>query len=86
MEPPSHFRADQVRDEKLRVLRALRPLSPNELVLGQYDNYVEELGEASTTETYVAMKLAIDNWRRAGVPFYIRTGKNQNVLLRSSSP
>ncbi|MGB0181638.1 MAG: glucose-6-phosphate dehydrogenase [Candidatus Puniceispirillales bacterium] len=75
MEPPSHFRADQVRDEKLRVLRALRPLSPNELVLGQYDNYVEELGEASTTETYVAMKLAIDNWRWAGVPFYIRTGK-----------
>lgn len=75
MEPPAHFNADQVRDEKLRVLRALRPLSAGELALGQYANYLEELGDSSTTETYVAMKLAIDNWRWAGVPFYIRTGK-----------
>ncbi len=75
MEPPAHFNANQVRDEKLRVLRALRPLEADGLVLGQYENYVDELGTSSTTETFVAMKLAIDNWRWAGVPFYIRTGK-----------
>tara|TARA_B100001093_G_scaffold122816_1_gene115499 strand:+ start:670 stop:2124 length:1455 start_codon:yes stop_codon:yes gene_type:complete len=75
MEPPTYFAADQVRDEKLRVLRALRPLLLDELALGQYAGYREELGEASNTETYVAMKLSIDNWRWAGVPFYIRTGK-----------
>ena len=53
MEPPAHFNADQVRDEKLRVLRALRPLSSDELALGQYEDYLEELGEPSTTETVV---------------------------------
>ena len=75
MEPPAQFNANQVRDEKLRVLRALRPLEADALVLGQYDDYADELGTSSTTETFVAMKLAIDNWRWAGVPFYIRTGK-----------
>lgn len=75
MEPPSFFNADQVRDEKVRVLRALRPLEDEALVLGQYDDYTDELAQSSTTETFVAMRLAIDNWRWAGVPFYIRTGK-----------
>ena len=75
MEPPSFFNADQVRDEKLRVLRALRPLNETELVLGQYEDYTAELGAESQTETFVAMRIAIDNWRWAGVPFYIRTGK-----------
>ena len=75
MEPPAKFNANQVRDEKLRVLRALRPLDADALVLGQYEDYTEELGTLSNTETYVAMKLAVDNWRWAGVPFYIRTGK-----------
>ncbi len=75
MEPPARFNADQVRDEKLRVLRALRPLEADALLLGQYEDYTDELGTSSTTETFVAMKLAIDNWRWAGVPFYIRTGK-----------
>ena len=75
MEPPSFFDADQVRDEKLRVLRAVRPLTAGDIQCGQYQEYMQELGETSDTETFVAMKLAIDNWRWAGVPFYIRTGK-----------
>ena len=75
MEPPSFFNADQVRDEKLRVLRAIRPLAAEDIVCGQYQEYAGELGRASNTETYAAMKLSIDNWRWAGVPFYIRTGK-----------
>ena len=75
MEPPSFFNADQVRDEKLRVLRAIRPVAAGDIVCGQYQEYANELGRPSNTETYVAMKLAIDNWRWAGVPFYIRTGK-----------
>ena len=75
MEPPSFFDADQVRDEKLRVLRAVRPLTAADIQCGQYQEYTQELGERSDTETFVAMKLAIDNWRWAGVPFYIRTGK-----------
>ena len=75
MEPPAFFDADQVRDEKLRVLRAIRHVAPQDIVCGQYQEYESELGRPSNTETYVAMKLAIDNWRWAGVPFYIRTGK-----------
>lgn len=75
MEPPAQFNADQVRDEKLRVLRALRPLEENALVLGQYEDYAGELGADSNTETFAAMRIHVDNWRWAGVPFYIRTGK-----------
>ena len=75
MEPPSFFNADQVRDEKLRVLRAIRSVASGDIVCGQYQEYANELSRPSNTETYVAMKLAIDNWRWAGVPFYIRTGK-----------
>ncbi len=85
MEPPAQFNADQVRDEKLRVLRAMRAIDPMNVVWGQYTKgtiagervpgYSHEVGEDTTTETYVALKLAIDNWRWAGVPFYVRTGK-----------
>ena len=75
MEPPSFFDADQVRDEKLRVLRAVRPVDAADIICGQYQEYAGELGQDSDTETYVAMKLAIDNWRWAGVPFFVRTGK-----------
>ncbi|MBB5753170.1 glucose-6-phosphate dehydrogenase [Prosthecomicrobium pneumaticum] len=90
MEPPSHFDADAMRDEKLKVLRALLPITDDNLdqftVRGQYragasqggavPGYLEELGRTdSTTETFVAIKAEIENWRWAGVPFYIRTGK-----------
>ena len=85
MEPPSHFDASAVRDEKVKVLRALRPLGPGESVTGQYrggavggsivPGYDEELGKDSNTETFVALKAHVDNWRWKGVPFYLRTGK-----------
>ena len=75
MEPPARFNADQVRNEKLRVLQALRPVDAENLTLGQYQDYPHEVGVKTTTETYVALKVLIDNWRWAGVPFYIRTGK-----------
>ncbi len=91
MEPPSTFEADAVRDEKVKVFKALRPLSGDEVaastVRGQYDSgwvngravpaYRAEpkVGPDSTTETYVALRLFIDNWRWAGTPFYLRHGK-----------
>ncbi|MEO0545036.1 MAG: glucose-6-phosphate dehydrogenase [Pseudomonadota bacterium] len=90
MEPPSSMDADAVRDEKLKVLRALRPITPNNVekltVRGQYKagasgggpvkGYLEELeGGKSNTETFVALKAEIGSWRWAGVPFYLRTGK-----------
>ena len=82
MEPPSRFNADQVRNEKLRVLQALRKIEDDEIQIGQYENYTQELNSQSNTETYVAMRVNIDNWRWAGVPFYIRTGKK--LGLRAS--
>ncbi|MGZ3248940.1 MAG: glucose-6-phosphate dehydrogenase [Croceibacterium sp.] len=85
MEPPTSFDADPVRDEKVKVLRALRPLKADESVTGQYrggavggaivPGYDEELKRDSGTETFVALKAHIDNWRWQGVPFYLRTGK-----------
>jgi glucose-6-phosphate 1-dehydrogenase len=90
MEPPSSTDADAVRDEKLKVLRSLKRINgheaPKATVRGQYragasdggpvKSYVEELGaKASNTETFVALKAEIANWRWAGVPFYLRTGK-----------
>ena len=88
MEPPTSFDADPVRDEKLKVLRALRPLKANESVTGQYrggavggqivPGYDEELKRDSDTETFIALKAHIDNWRWQGVPFYLRTGKRMH--------
>jgi glucose-6-phosphate 1-dehydrogenase len=91
MEPPVEFAAQDLRDEKLKVLRAVKPLTPAEVaantVRGQYvSGWVEgrkqpsyrdepEVAPASETETYVALRLSIDSWRWAGVPFYLRTGK-----------
>ncbi|MFN8188128.1 MAG: glucose-6-phosphate dehydrogenase [Gaiellales bacterium] len=87
MEPPIDFTAEAVRNEKVKVLRAIRTPAPVEVVRGQYGagfvegvaepGYREEQGVApdSLTETFVAAKLEIDNWRWADVPFYIRTGK-----------
>ena len=85
MEPPAQFDATAVRDEKVKVLRALRRVAAGETVTGQYragaingaavPGYDEELGQASTTETFVAIKAHVDNWRWKGVPFFLRTGK-----------
>ena len=81
MEPPISFRASEVQDEKVKVLHAIQPLSPDDLkrnlVRGQYTGYRDEpkVDPHSTTETFVAMRLFLDNWRWAGVPFYLRTGK-----------
>ncbi len=91
MEPPASFDAEAVRNEKVKVLRAVRPFDDEtirtRIVRGQYGpgvvnerpvrGYREEEGVApnSTTETYVALQLEIDNWRWAGIPFYLRTGK-----------
>jgi len=77
MEPPVAAHADSVRDEKVKVFRAIRPLSPRDLVRGQYAGYRQETGVApdSTVETFAALKLQIDSWRWEGVPFFIRAGK-----------
>ncbi|HBQ36973.1 MAG TPA: glucose-6-phosphate dehydrogenase [Rhodobacteraceae bacterium] len=82
MEPPAQFDPDSVRDEKLKVIRALDTVSPNDIVRGQYraqgDNpsYIEDSeNPESKTESFLAMKLKISNWRWNGTPFYLRTGK-----------
>jgi glucose-6-phosphate 1-dehydrogenase len=91
IEPPVEFAAEDLRDEKLKVLRGVKPMTPSEVatnvVRGQYvSGWVEgeripsyrdepEVAPDSQTETFVALKLAIDSWRWAGVPFFIRTGK-----------
>lgn len=89
MEPPSSLGADAVRAEKVKVLRSLRRITPERAssvaVRGQYTagvsegraapGYTQEHGEPSRTETFVAIRADIDNWRWAGVPFYLRTGK-----------
>ena len=85
MEPPANYDATAIRDEKVKVLRALRLIGPDETVTGQYragaiggqpvPGYDEELGKDSDTETFVAIKAHLDNWRWKGVPFYLRTGK-----------
>jgi glucose-6-phosphate 1-dehydrogenase len=86
MEPPSQFGADQVRDEKLKVIRALEPIEPHHIVRGQYDagsdgpSYREDAeNPRSFTESFIAMKCHISNWRWSGVPFYLRTGKRMKA-------
>ncbi len=97
MEPPVSFEANAVRDEQAKVLRAIRPFSPEDVlscaVRGQYDagvfgsakvnRYLDEphVSNRSTTETFVALKLSIDNWRWAGIPFFLRTGKRMEKRL-----
>ncbi len=77
MDPPPSAGAEALRDEKARVLKAMRPANPHHLVRGQYEGYLEEPGVApdSTTETFAAVRLDIESWRWAGVPFYVRAGK-----------
>ncbi|KPP87646.1 MAG: glucose-6-phosphate dehydrogenase [Rhodobacteraceae bacterium HLUCCO07] len=82
MEPPAKFEPGAVRDEKLKVIRALDDVAPEDIVRGQYDassdklGYLDDVGNAnSTTESFIALKTGISNWRWAGTPFYLRTGK-----------
>ena len=91
MEPPISFEADEVRNKQAEVLHAIQPLSPEDvltcMVRGQYAEGIADgqrvigyrnepdVARDSNTETFVALKLLIDNWRWAGVPFYLRTGK-----------
>jgi glucose-6-phosphate 1-dehydrogenase len=77
MEPPPAYNARFLRDEKVKVLQAVRPVDRDDLVLGQYEGYAEEEGvpEGSQTPTYAALRLYVDNWRWRGVPFYLRSGK-----------
>ena len=89
MEPPARFEPDAVRDEKLKVIRALDPVEPHHIARGQYaaddsaPDYRADVGNPrSTTESYVALKAHVSNWRWAGTPFYLRTGKK--LVARSS--
>ncbi|APG62343.1 glucose-6-phosphate dehydrogenase [Sphingorhabdus lutea] len=85
MEPPASFDSTAIRDEKVKVLRSLRVPNDNDVVTGQYGDgavdgqpvksYVDDFGGLSRTETFVAIKAFVDNWRWQGVPFYLRTGK-----------
>jgi glucose-6-phosphate 1-dehydrogenase len=93
MEPPARFDKDAIRDEKAKVFRCMHVMTPEEVphntVTGQYapgavdgeivKGYLDELGKPSTTETFVAIKTRVDNWRWQGVPFYLRTGKRMAV-------
>jgi len=77
MEPPIRTDSESMRDEKVKVLKAMRPLGPGSLVRGQFRGYRQEPGVApdSRVETFAALRLEIDSWRWKGVPFYIRAGK-----------
>ncbi len=77
MEPPTALEPRAISEEKNKVFRSLMPIMPTDVVRGQYSGYTSEDGVArdSDTETFIALKCGIDNWRWAGVPFYLRTGK-----------
>jgi len=77
MEPPAAFDSDSMRDEKVKVLKAIPPIEEQNLVRGQFRGYRDENGVAkdSKTETFAALKLEVNSWRWKGVPFYIRAGK-----------
>ncbi len=93
MEPPADLGAKALRDEKTKVFRAMRPVDPAHVVRGQYDGYRAEPGvdPGSDTETFVALRVDVDNWRWAGVPFFLRSGKSlgqrrQVVTLHFKEP
>ena len=97
MEPPASFRADEVRNEKTKVLAAIRKISEENLatetVRGQYRGYLDAEGVApsSKTPTYAALRLFLDNWRWQGVPFYLRSGKalatkTSEIIIQFKSP
>jgi glucose-6-phosphate 1-dehydrogenase len=77
MEPPPSLEPRSLVEEKSKVFRSVLPLDPDEVVRGQYEGYRDEPGVApdSQVETFIAAKVRVDNWRWAGVPFYLRTGK-----------
>jgi glucose-6-phosphate 1-dehydrogenase len=81
MEAPTAHDPESVRDEKAHIFKAMRPLDPAHVVRGQFRGYRQENGVApdSQVETFAAVKLYLDTWRWAGVPFYIRAGKNLPV-------
>jgi len=81
MEPPVRTDSESIRDEKVKVLKAIPPLKPEDVVRGQFSGYRDEPGVAkdSNTETFAALKLEVDSWRWRGVPFYIRAGKSLPV-------
>jgi len=81
MEPPISVDADRVRDEQVKVFRAIPPLRPEDVVRGQFDGYLKEPGVApgSKVETFAAVRLSVNSWRWAGVPFFIRAGKSLPV-------
>lgn len=93
MEVPAAFEADAIRDEKVKVLKSINPIKPEDIIFGQYDGghvddkkvpgYLDEEGvpAESRTPTFVALKLQIDSWRWQGVPFYLRTGKRMDQRL-----
>ncbi|TXL57258.1 glucose-6-phosphate dehydrogenase [Aeromicrobium terrae] len=78
MEPPTTLDSESISEEKTKVFRSILPLDPANVVRGQYQGYRDEDGVSaeSETETFVALEAHVDNWRWAGVPFYLRTGKN----------
>ena len=81
MEPPVRTDSESIRDEKVKVLKAIAPLDANNLVRGQFRDYLQEKGVAadSKVETFAALRVEVDSWRWKGVPFYIRAGKNLPV-------
>jgi glucose-6-phosphate 1-dehydrogenase len=81
MEPPSAGDADTLHDSKLAVFRAMPEAEPSRYVRGQYDGYrkIDGVASNSTTETFAALRLEIENWRWSGVPFFVRTGKHLPV-------
>jgi glucose-6-phosphate 1-dehydrogenase len=87
MEPPVSFHPDRLRDEKVRVLRSMREVDPAKVIRGQYRGYREEPDVApdSQMETFAAMQLDIENWRWAGVPFNLRTGKKMARKVTEAS-
>jgi glucose-6-phosphate 1-dehydrogenase len=81
MEPPARNDSESLRDEKVKVLKAIPPLEAKNLVRGQFEGYLQEKGVAadSKVETFAALRLEVNSWRWQGVPFYIRAGKNMPV-------
>jgi glucose-6-phosphate 1-dehydrogenase len=81
MEPPIRADSESIRDEKVKVLKAMPPLEPQNVIRGQFRDYLKEAGVApdSKVETFAALRLEIDSWRWQGVPFYIRAGKSLPV-------
>ncbi len=87
MEPPVSSSPEALRDERAKVLAAVRPVRPEDVVRGQYDGYLDVDGveEGSNTETYVALRTEIDSWRWAGVSWYIRAGKQMAVTATEAT-